>query len=524
MVTQEKINCIAIVAVLVSGCAGDRYAKTSRPASINTTATAVVNRLPTSEVPEPEVAEVRLMAADMVAAGSDAMTREVMQPEAISLPPSSGSTIAIPPDAESIDMASALAAIDGQHPVVGIARWRTQQAYAQLTAARVLWLPTLQAGGSYHRLDGNLQASDGTVLDVNRSSMQAGLGAGAVGAGQTIRPGLVAEFHLADAIYQPKIVERRAWARKHASKAALNDQLLAAGLAHQQLLAAQQRLALLKDHNQRINALADLTAGFAKAGEGLQADADRLATERRLSEASLLLGEEQVVTASAQLSQAISAPPGMLFTCAEPVATPIELVQVDSAAIDLVSTGLRNRPELKEAKCLVAEACERLRREQNAPLVPSVLLGMSYGGFGGGLGDTVDQFNDRAEFNALAVWQIRNLGFGEAAARREQAAIVQQARFERLRVMDQVAREIVEAQGQVIARSARIEATQAAIETAVNSYDRNLSRIRDGQGLPIEALQSAQALDAARQAYLHAVLDYNESQLRLYRALGWPIQ
>lgn len=81
---------------------------------------------------------------------------------------------------------------------------------------------------------------------------------------------------------------------------------------------------------------------------------------------------------------------------------PIELVPVETSLNGLVGTGLSNRPELKEAQCLVAEAVGRLRREQAAPLVPSVLLGMNYGGFGGGLGDTVAQFHDHAEFNALA--------------------------------------------------------------------------------------------------------------------------
>jgi outer membrane protein TolC len=520
-----KLNAVFLV-LLITGCASDRYAKFSAARSNETTEALADERLQQSND-----SPIRLVAnesPDNPQEGTQEDPQEginayLIQPSEVELTPTSGFCAACE-CATSIDLANALAAVDGQHPVVGIARWRTRQAYAQLSAARVLWLPTLQAGGSYHRMDGNLQASDGTILDVNRSSMQAGLGAGAVGAGQTIRPGLVAEFHLADALHQPKITERRAWARGHASNAALNDQLLEAGLAHQQLLAAQQRLAMLGDHTLRIAGLAELTAGFAKAGEGLQSDADRLATELQLSRAALLAGEEQVVTASARLAQAISAPPGSVFMCIEPVATPIDLISVDSAASDLVSTGLRNRPELKEAKCLVAEACERLKREQTAPLLPSVLLGMSYGGFGGGLGDTVDNFNDRAEFNALAVWQVRNLGFGESAARREQEAVVQQARFVRVQVMDQVAREIVDTQGQVVARSQRVVATQMAIETAANSYDRNLARIRDGHGLPIEVLQSAQALDSARQAYLQAVVDYNESQLRLYRALGWPVR
>ncbi|MEM1304340.1 MAG: TolC family protein, partial [Planctomycetota bacterium] len=374
------------------------------------------------------------------------------------------------------------------------------------------------------RFDGNLQASNGAIVDVNRSSMQAGLGAGAVGAGQSPSPGLVAQFHFADAVYQPQIATSRASARGHAATAALHDQLLAAGLAHQRLLASQQRLAVNEDNAARLRSLAKLTADFADAGEGLQSDADRLATETQLARAVIREGEELVAAASARLAEAISAAPGSQFECAEPVLTPVDLVNGDSAAGPLVGVGLRNRPELKEARCLVAEACARLERERSAPLVPSVLLGMTYGGFGGGLGDTVDQFHDRAEFNAMAVWQVRNLGFGEKAARRQGRAVIQQARFERVRVMDRVAREVLETQAQVIARAARVEATEAAIQTAVDSYDRNLARIRQGQGLPIEALQSATALDTARRAYVNAVLAYNESQLELYRALGWPVR
>jgi len=43
------------------------------------------------------------------------------------------------------------------------------------------------------------------------------------------------------------------------------------------------------------------------------------------------------------------------------------------------------------------------------------------------------------------------------------------------------------------------------------------------QGLPIEALQSVQALAAARQSYLDAVIDYNIDQFELSRAMGWSI-
>ena len=120
-------------------------------------------------------------------------------------------------------------------------------------------------------------------------------------------------------------------------------------------------------------------------------------------------------------------------------------------------------------------------------------------------------------------WEVRNLGFGERAARRESAARVQQAKFEKLRVMDQIARDVSEAYSQVQFRRERISMTERAIKSAQDSYDRDLARIRDGQGLPLEVLQSVRALETARRAYLRAVIDHNQAQFRLQWALGWPV-
>lgn len=109
-----------------------------------------------------------------------------------------------------LNLPTSLAMINGQHPAVGIARWKVQEAYARLDQAKVLWLPSLQPGISLHRHDGNYQASNGQIVDVNRSSIQYGLGSGATGAGTVPRPGLAARFHLADALLLPEVREKQA--------------------------------------------------------------------------------------------------------------------------------------------------------------------------------------------------------------------------------------------------------------------------------------------------------------------------
>ena len=430
--------------------------------------------------------------------------------------PAAGNTL-------QLNLPTALSMVGGQHPAVGFAQWRVQEAYAQLDRAQVLWLPSIQAGFSFNRHDGNLQNSNGGIIDANRNSFQYGLGAGAVGAGTTQQPGIVAQFHLADAIFQPKVNEKTAWARGHAANGVVNEQLLDVAVAYLELLNAEQDLRILEDAERRTADLAKLTSDFAAAGQGLQADADRLETEVRLVQNRVASARERADVASARLSQILSVDAAQRITPLDPTVVPIELVSLESDKGTLISTGLSNRPELKEAQSLVAAACEQYKRQKYAPFVPSVLLGFSTGGFGGGLGNSLNNVNGRYDADAILTWQVRNLGFGERAARRETEALIQQAKFEKIRVLDQVAREVAEAHSQVVHRADRIAITRNAIQAAEDSYERNLSRIRDGQGIPLEVLQSVRALEDARRAYLTAVVDYNQAQFRLQWALGWPV-
>jgi outer membrane protein TolC len=89
--------------------------------------------------------------------------------------------------------------------------------------------------------------------------------------------------------------------------------------------------------------------------------------------------------------------------------------------------------------------------------------------------------------------------------------------------MDQVAGEVAEVHTQVLARKRQLETAEQGVRSATASYQRNLARIRDAQGLPLEVLQSLQALDQSRRQYLRVIAGYNEAQFRLQRALGWAI-
>jgi outer membrane protein TolC len=421
-----------------------------------------------------------------------------------------------------LDLSTALELVAGQNPQVAFAHQRIAEAEAQWEAAEALWLPSIRAGMSLHRHEGNLQASNGTVVDVSRSSVQTGFGARAVGAGTTPVPGLSTEFHVRDAIYQPLIAERLLSARNFGSWVTYNDALLRAAESYVELQRAHQSKAIAVDTLRRAEELARLTASFARAGQGAQSDADRSAAELAIRTNDVARADEAMAVASARLAEVLHLDALSVIVPKESQVTPIKLVSLDASVQKMVAAGLLGRPELAESRELVEAACERLQREISAPLVPSVLLGLSYGGFGGGEGDTVDGYDERFDFDIAAVWEIRNLGWGESAARDAARARVEQARYLEIQIMDRVSREVVESRAQVRSRHQQIATAKTAIAAAEQSYIRDRKRINQGQGLPLESLQSVQALDRAQREYLRTIVDFNLAQFRLHHALGWP--
>jgi outer membrane protein TolC len=392
-----------------------------------------------------------------------------------------------------------------------------------LRAAKVLWLPSIRAGLSYHHHEGPLQDNVGAIVVGSRSALEAGLGTTAVGAGSPAIAGVSADFRLSDAVFQPRIAGQQVAARNHAATATSHDFLLLAAVAHLDLLRAFQQQAIAEEALQHTEQLAKLTTEFARTGQGNQADADRAQTELAVRKNGVAQAAVQAQLASARLVELLSLPPDRELAPEEPALVPIELVSHESKAADLVSDGLSRRPELASSQHLVAEAIERLNRERYAPLLPSVILGVSQGGFGGGPGSTVADLRSRFDLDATAYWELRNFGLGEVAARESARSRLRQERFLQVQLMDQVAREIVEAHAQVESLRGQITVAESGIRVANDSYRRNLERIRGGQGLPLEVLQSIQALDQSRREYLRAVGDYDQWQFRLYRAIGCPI-
>lgn len=454
----------------------------------------------------------------------DTLNAQVSAPaaEPVAAPPPAPPNPSTMPQSLPIDLPTALRLANADNLQVAMAREQIRQALAAVSAANAIWLPSIRGGVNYNRHDGSIQAVQGNQFNTSRSAVYSGLGAGVFGAGPPLVPGVYANFSLADALFQPLAARQFTQARRGAARAVTNDTLLSVAQAYLELLRSNQDYEIARGIDEQTRRLAQLTADYARTGEGLQSDADRLHVELTIRKNDVFRAEGARQVAAARLAQLLHLDPTLDLKPVEPVVAAIDLVSDEREVRELVAEGLSNRPELSESRSLVAQAVALLRRERFAPMVPSVLLGTSYGAMGAGISPSMAPAVGRLDLDAVAYWELRNMGLGDRAARQSAASALRQAQFRQIAAMDLVAREITEAI--VLSRTNRkqIEVAREGVEAALQSYERNVARIQEGKGLPIEVMQAVQALAVARREYLRTLIDYNLAQFSLLRAIGWP--
>jgi outer membrane protein TolC len=145
---------------------------------------------------------------------------------------------------------------------------------------------------------------------------------------------------------------------------------------------------------------------------------------------------------------------------------------------------------------------------------------MSSGGFGGGSGSNFDNFGGRLDVDVLALWELENLGFGNMAAQDERLSQNRQASLAYHAVRDRVASEVTQAYHQVHHRRRQIEFAGEQVRFASEALPMNLNGIRGRDLRAIEALQAISALADSRRRYLSSIIEYNQAQFSLLRAIG----
>ena len=445
--------------------------------------------------------------------------------------PRSASDGLLSADVRPIDLATALRLAGVQNPELNVARQVVLEAVAARQLAAAQFLPTLNYGAGYDTHAGNLQQSNGNIVSVNRSSVYVGAGSFAVAAGTVMIPGVVLQGNVAELVYGYLVSRQVVRQQQFATEATRNDVLLRVTLAYCELIRAEGRRLLWIETIGEAEQVSRITGEYARTGQGREADADRARTELYRRKADLRRAEGEVLIASAQLCKLLNLDPSIRLHPTDAYAVPMPIVPDPVPLGELIALALLKRPEMGERRTVVREALLMLEGSKALPFSPTVLIGVSSGGFGGG-GNLVRPvfggFGGRSDLDAIAYWSLRNLGIGNLAMIRGARAATRVAEFQQLAMLDRVRDEVAEAYASTHARFAQIGEIEEAVRSAMQGFRLDLERSRQGvpgEGLnprPIEVLNSLNLLYRSRLEYLDAIVDYNQAHFRLYVALGQP--
>jgi outer membrane protein TolC len=426
-----------------------------------------------------------------------------------------------------INLATALRLADARPLIVAAAQARAWVAEAELTRAKVLWIPALNIAVDYVRHDGGGPDFNKGIMTAPSVNFFYG------GAGLT---GMIS---LTDAIYQPlsarQVLNARHWNIQSAKNDALLETADAYFMVHQHRGSYAGALYMVdraREVFERINSLSrDLVSAF---------EVDRARNMLAELEQQSVMARQEWRVQSARLTKVLRLDPRAVVEPLEQDHLQVTLIDPSRELDDLMSVALVNRPEIASRRALVAAAEVKVRQEKARPFIPLAVIsgfqtpgGMLIQGglFGLGPNSSLNQWVGRDDVSLQLVWQLESFGIGNLARIKAQRGQESRALIDLRSTQDTVAEEVNEALARLQSAAARVVQADRALRTGIITLNgtieglQHTSRFGDELVLisrPQEAIYALQLLKRAFDEYFSTVAEYNRAQFELFHALGYP--
>jgi outer membrane protein TolC len=407
----------------------------------------------------------------------------------------------------AIDLPTALRLADAQNLDIQIARERLKEAKANQEGATEQFFPWVSPGAAYRRHEGRIQATEGTILDVEKQAYAVG-------------GTLTAQMDLGDAIYRTLAAKQLVHAADHALASQRQDSTLAAAQGYYDLAKARALAEVVKeaqsisqDYQQQLHAA--VGAGIAFKGDELRV---QVQTERYLLALRQALEQQRV--AAARLAQTLHLDSSVELVPQDADLVPLTLIEPNTALDSLVQQALRARPELKQNQALVAAARDARNGAVYGPLIPSLGAQTFVGGLGGGKNGSTGNFGDSEDYLVGLGWRIGPGGLFDAGRVNASKARLEAARLSGEKVRDDVTRQVVESHARAQSLFDQIAAAKQNLATAGETLRLTRERKQFGVGVVLEDIQAQQELTRARSDYLNAIAEFNKAQYELTKAVG----
>jgi outer membrane protein TolC len=425
-----------------------------------------------------------------------------------------------------INLATALRLSDARPLIVAAAQASVWVAEAQLTRAKVLWVPQLNVGGDYIRHDGGGPDFNKGIL----TAPSVNFFYGGAGLWQIVA--------LTDVVFEPLAARQSLNSRQFDIQTAKNDALLMTADAYFKVhqyrgMYAGALYAVERGHD-LVDRISRLSADLVPKVEidrarNMVADIEQQATSAR----------EAWRVHSADLTMVLRLDPRAVVVPLEPDHLQLTLIDAARPLDDLIPVGLTNRPELASHQAVVQAVAARIRREKGRMLLPSILINgfqtpdelIQAGIFGMGPNNKLNQFDGRVDVSLQVMWQLDSMGIGNLARIKEQRGEQSRAIIDLFKTQDMVAADVTRAQARLQSAAARVKQADRALRASIIAFNGNYEGLqqttRFGDVLvlvfrPQEVVYALQRLKTAFDEYFTTVSEYNRAQFLVFHALGYP--
>jgi outer membrane protein TolC len=425
-----------------------------------------------------------------------------------------------------INLATALRLSDARPLIVAAAQAGVWVAEAELTRAKVLWVPMFVIGSDYIRHDGggpDINKGVMTVDSVNFNYTGAGFWQ---------------NVNFTDVIFQPLAARQNLNSRQFDVQTAKNDVLFQTAdtyfLVHQYRGMYAGALYAVERGHDLVERVSQMSKDLVPADEidrakNVVADLQQQATSAR----------ELWRLHSADLTQVLRLDPRTVVVPMEHDHLQITLIDPNEPLKDLIRIAVMNRPEIASRRALVLAAEANVSREKWRPVLPVFMLNgfqsagmyLQAGMFGLGPNSSMNQWFGRDDVSFQFVWQLDGMGVGNLARIKEQRGQQSNAIIDLFHWQDQVAADVNRALAHLQASTARVSQADRALRTAIITFNGNFeglkqtTRFEDVLVLvyrPQEAVYSLELLKVALDEYFTTIAEYNRAQFELFHALGYP--
>jgi outer membrane protein TolC len=425
---------------------------------------------------------------------------------------------AVPPGAEvegharvvPITLDTVLRLAEEQNPQIAIARERVNEACGERAAAVSRWLPDVYLGAAYYRHEGGIQDFTGQLIQSSYGSLFGGLEVNA-------------RLDLREVAYHVVQAERKTWQSKGELSRITSETLLEASSAYIDLLAARTGIAIARNLLQKMEDLLQRTKKQAvpKIEPGLRVEVERIQADVHGQQVLIRKLESQAAAAAAKLTVLLGLDPGVVLVPVDPLLMPIEVVDLNPPACELVARALENGPGIREMEGMLAVIHEAMERASGpARFLPIFEVRLAEGSFGAGPGASL-AWDNRWDLGVQARWNLTE--FAALKERRE----VTRARLAQIHLSYEDLRRklavgVQQLRDAILSDRDEIQLSEEQINHARQAH--NLSKQRLDHTIPgatpSEVLLSIQSLARAQLNYISSVREYNKDQLRLMILLG----